>query len=115
MNSFTLACRNSKSGLPWRCFRFAGAPVMKLSRASTRFPCASSASHRCEPMKPAPPETTARGFALPLPAADTSVDEAELAHRGRHVNVAAVDQDRAAHRSLDAREVELAELVPLGH
>src|SRR5438270_2848515 len=114
MNSLTFAWRNSKSGFSSRCFRLAGAPVRKLSRASTRLPCASSASHRCEPMKPAPPETTARGFALPLAAADTSVDEAELAHRGRHVDVAAVDQHRPTHRRLDPREVKLPELVPLG-
>src|SRR5947199_9537263 len=88
---------------------------MKLWSAGTRLPCARSASRRCEPMKPAPPETTARCFPLGLLAADTPVREAKLAHRRRHVDVASVDEDRRAHRASDAREVELAELVPFGH
>src|ERR1700746_1132837 len=103
MNSLTLVWRNSKSGLPSRCLRLVGDPVMKLSRASTRTPLPRSASQRWEPMKPAPPETTARGFALPLLAADTSIGEAELAHHRRHVDVAAVDDDRIAHRNADFR------------
>src|SRR5207247_10394396 len=116
MCSLTFWRRNSKSGLPSRCFRFAGEPVMKLSSVSTRMPRFSSASQRCDPMNPAPPETTARGLLPPaLLAANAAVREAQAAHRGRDVDVAPVDHDRGAHRGLEAREVELAELVPLGH
>src|SRR5689334_13438351 len=116
MCSLTFWRRSSKSGLPSMCFRFAGDPVMKLSSADTRMPRSSSASQRCDPMNPAPPETTARGLPRPaLLAANASVREAQAAHGGGDVDVAPVDYDRRAHRSLDPREVELAELVPLGH
>src|SRR5689334_4132315 len=83
---------------------------MKLSSASTRMPASRSASQRCEPMNPAPPEMTARG----LVAANAAVDEAQALDDGRVVDVAAVDDDRGAHQSLDAGQVELPELVPLG-
>src|SRR6266567_5234065 len=116
MCSLTFCRRSSKSGLPSRCFRFAGEPVMKLSSVSTRMPRFSSASQRCDPMNPAPPETTARGLPPPaLLAANAAVREAQAAHRGRDVDVAPVDHDRGAHRGLEPRQVELAELVPLGH
>src|SRR5438128_2127362 len=86
---------------------------MKLSSASTRMPRASRASQRCEPMKPAPPETTTRSLlALPLVAADTPIREPELAHRRRVVDVAPVHDHRHSHRRLDAVEVEMAKLVP---
>src|SRR3989475_11057621 len=93
--------------------RLSREPVMKLSSDSTRVPRASRASHRCEPMNPAPPETTARS--LLLVAAYTSVGEAESAHVLRVIDVAPVDDHRTAHRRLDPAEVELAELVPFGH
>src|SRR5438105_14677276 len=83
---------------------------MKLSRASTRTPLASNASHRCEPMKPAPPETTALG----LFAANAAIREAQALHQNRVVDVATVDDHRTAHQLLDARHVQLPELVPLG-
>src|SRR5437899_10977473 len=38
------------------------APVEKLSRTRTRAPSVVSRSTRCEPMKPAPPVTSARSF-----------------------------------------------------
>src|SRR3989475_7016052 len=92
--------------------RLSREPVMKLSSDSTRVPRASRASHRCEPMNPAPPETTARS--LWLVAAYASVGEAESAHVLRVIDVAPVDDHRTAHRRLDPAEVELAELVPFG-
>src|SRR6266550_3223077 len=108
----TSAWRNSKSGLPWSDTRFWCEPVMKLSSASTRMPRSSNSWHRCEPMKPAPPETTARGRALL--AANAAIGEAKAAHRFRVVDVSSVHDDRAAHELLDACHVELAELIPLG-
>src|SRR6266851_7455924 len=104
----TSAWRNSKSGLPCSAFRFWGEPVMKLSRASTRIPRPSSASQRCEPMKPAPPDTTARG----LFAANAAVYETQVPHRGRVVDFSPVHDDRPSHQLLYPRHVELAELVP---
>src|SRR5712692_5955637 len=93
---------------------------MKLSSASTRLPLASSASQMCEPMNPAPPDTTARGLAVlraaggsRLVAADASIREAKAAHGRGVVDVAAVDDHRLPHRLLDTTEVEVAEFVPL--
>src|ERR1700680_2456940 len=83
---------------------------MKLSSASTSKPLASNASQRCEPMKPAPPETTARA----LLAADASIGEAQAAHDRRVVDVSPVDHYRFAHRGLHTGEVQEAELVPPG-
>src|SRR6266581_9233849 len=88
--------RNSKSGFDRSVFRLSAEPVMKLSSASTRQPRSSRASQRCEPMNPAPPETTARG----LFAANAAVGEAEAAHRFRVVDVSSIDDDRAAHELL---------------
>src|SRR5256885_1862439 len=107
---FTSVCRNSKSGLAFRWPRLSAEPVMKLSSASTRMPRASSASQRWDPMKPAPPETTARG--LELLAANAAVREPEALHDGRIVDVPPVDDHRPPHQLLEARHVELAELVP---
>src|SRR5258706_3702509 len=63
-------------------------------------------------MKPAPPETTARGFAGLLLAANSSIREPMAAHDGRVVDVAPVDHDRLPHRALEAAQVEVAKLVP---
>src|SRR5947207_8750771 len=98
-----------KSGLSCRARTLSGEPVMKLSRARTLLPLARSASQRCEPMNPAPPEMTARGL---LPA-NAAVGEAQVSHGDRVVDVSAVHDDRMAHELLDARHVELAELIPL--
>src|SRR5256885_14342272 len=103
--------RNSKSGFDRSAFRLSAEPVMKLSSASTRQPRSSRASQRCEPMNPAPPETTARG----LFAANAAVGEAKTSHHGRIVDVAAVDDHRPPHELPDAGHVELAELVPFRH
>src|SRR5713226_4518235 len=113
MCSLTFDWRNSKSGLSVSVPTLSREPVMKLSRASTRMPRSSRASHRCDPMKPAPPDTTALSLALPLVAADTSIGETEVAHDLRVVDVAPVDDHRPAHGALDAAEVEASELVPL--
>src|SRR5919109_426414 len=106
----TSTWRNSKSGLARRWPRLSAEPVMRLSRASTRNPRASSASHRWEPMNPAPPETTA----LSLFAANAAVREAQLFHGRRIVDVPAVDDDGPAHELLDPGHIELPELVPFG-
>src|SRR5438105_13238959 len=101
--------RNAKSGFDCSPRTFSGEPVMKLSSASTRQPRSSSAWQRCEPINPAPPETTALG----LFAANAAVGETQASHHRRIVDVAAVDDDRSAHELLDTRHVEVAELVPL--
>src|SRR6266567_6562708 len=62
-------------------------------------------------MNPAPPETTARGL-CGLLAANAAIREAQAFHGRGVVDVAAVDDHRPAHELLDARHVELAELVP---
>ena len=49
-----------KSGRPFRCATLAGSPVAKLSTQTTWAPAPTNASHRCDPTKPAPPNTTAR-------------------------------------------------------
>src|SRR6266852_1346076 len=104
--SLTFAWRNSKSGFSTRLLTLLREPVMKLSSASTRTPCAIRASHRCEPMKPAPPETTARS--LELVAADTPVGESDAPHGGRVVDVAPVDDGGelvGLTRALDLRHL----------
>src|SRR5882724_7932154 len=106
----TSAWLSSKSGLSRSVRRLSGEPVMKLSTATTLLPFARSASQRCEPRNPAPPEMTARG----LLAANAAVGEAQVSHGDRVVDVPAVHDDRVAHEVFDARHVELAELVPLG-
>ncbi|SRR6266571_3645373 len=50
-----------------------------------------------------------------LRAADAAVDKAAIAHRPGIEDVAPVDDHGTAHETLDAVEVELAKLVPLGH
>src|SRR5260370_5588109 len=113
MCSLTFDWRSSKSGLPVSVPTLPREPVMKLSSASTRMPRSSRASHRCDPMKPAPPETTARSWVVRLVAADTAIGETEIAHHLRVVDVAAVHDHGPAHRTFDAAEVEPPELVPL--
>src|SRR6266566_565079 len=60
-------CRN-RSGSRM-CSMLASEPVSRLSTQITRWPRASSSSHRCEPRKPAPPVTrhvdTAAGYPRP--------------------------------------------------
>src|SRR2546423_2347146 len=106
----TSAWRTSKSGLPRRWRRLSGEPVMKLWSASTRTPRSRRPEHRCEPMNPAPPETTARG----LFAANAAISETETPQQGGVVDVAPVDDDRSAHQLFHSCHVQLPELVPLG-
>src|SRR5437763_6283468 len=110
MRSLTFACRNSKSGFSESAWKFSLEPVMKLSSARTRVPRASKASQRCEPMKPAPPETTARS----LVAADTPIGEPEPAHHHGIVDVASIHDHRPAHGCFQPPQVEMPELIPLG-
>src|SRR3979409_2369073 len=63
-------------------------------------------------MNPAPPETTALALLL-LPAADTPIRKAEVAHRLGVVDVATVDHHRPAHQLLDAIQVKVTKLIPL--
>src|SRR5436309_418607 len=100
----TSSCLSSKSGLASLCFTFPGEPVMQLSSARTARRRSRSASHRCEPMNPAPPETTARGLGALL-AANAAVGESQAFHRLRVVDVAPVDEHRPAHELPDARHV----------
>src|SRR5258708_18654058 len=106
----TSACRNSKSGLLSSSRKFSREPVMKLSSATTRMPLPRSASHRWEPMKPAPPETIARG----LFASNSSIREPMAAHHGGVIDVSTLDHDRLPHRPLQWGPGEGAKLVPLG-
>src|SRR5437867_7373602 len=110
-----------------RCATLSGVPVRKLSMQMTSSPSARKRSHRCEPMKPAPPVIRMRGTSLPkrrgralvagsggssacswllcgadCGAADREVREAVLAHDLRLVDVAAVEDDRAAQEALHA-------------
>src|SRR5438309_7910567 len=110
MNSLTFAWRNSKSGFSLSVLTLSREPVMKLSSARTRMPRASKASQRCEPMKPAPPETTARS----LVAADTPIGETQLAHHHGIVDVASIHDHRPAHGCFEPPQVEMPKLVPLG-
>ena len=92
---------------------FASDPGRRGCRRTTTWsPRASSARHRCEPRKPAPPVTTTRAHSgRPMPV----VGEAAPAH-GRRVEEVAGSRRSAGPVSSAAHlvEVEPAELVPLG-
>src|SRR5437588_7944882 len=107
----TSAWRNSNSGLPCKGSRLSAEPVMKLSRARTRMSRSSSAAHRWEPMNPAPPETTALGRAELL-AANAAIGETQVLHDSRVIDVPTIHDHRPAHQLLQARHVELPELIP---
>src|SRR5436190_11914888 len=84
--------RNVKRGLACRCWRLTGLPVMKLSRQTTSCPSARKRSHRCEPMKPAPPVMRVRmGCSLP-----------RLAFAWRHAN-AKRNHDHCKNAEYDCR------------
>src|SRR5438067_8311121 len=57
---FTVSMKYSKPARPFRCAMLSIDPVERLSRMRTSCPWSSSASERCEPMKPAPPVINAR-------------------------------------------------------
>src|SRR5258708_18927839 len=93
------SCRiSSKRGWPSRWATLPADPVTRLSMPTTSQPRSSSRSHRCEAMKPAAPETTARVTSVP---ADAPVDEAQPAHLVRVVDVPAVHHDGPAHQALE--------------
>src|SRR5215216_1263672 len=56
------SCRNSGRRM---CSMLARDPVSKLSTQMTRWPRASSSSHRCDPRNPAPPVTRQVAIAPP--------------------------------------------------
>ena len=67
---------------------FASEPVSKLSAQITRFPRASSSSHRCEPRKPAPPVTKQVDIADSLVAPRTIL--LDVAATEEHLTVAPI-------------------------
>src|SRR5207244_7792327 len=105
-----------------------------LSTHKTSSPWATSRSHRCEPRNPAPPVTRTRlattlmaGPSPPHPAsrqgpqrgpraqrraADAEIGQTSGRHLLRLVDVAQIDHQRARQQTLDAAEIEPAELVP---
>src|SRR5712692_7981429 len=108
--SLTLCWTDSNDLLSRSCAMFLVVPVTRLSTQTTFQPSFSNRSQRCDPRKPAPPVTTARKSGT----ADAPVDEAAFAHCLGVEDVAAVDDHGTAHQALDAIEVEVAKLVPLG-
>src|SRR5437899_5026211 len=113
----TSCSMNMKRRLANRCAMLSGVLVRKLSMQMTSSPSLRKRSHRCEPMKPAPPVMRMRGMASAWPdrgAADREVGEAVLAHDLGLVQVPPVEDDRLAQELLHAREVGAAKLVPLG-
>src|SRR5262245_33931177 len=60
----TVSMKYSKPCRSLRCAMLSIDPVDRLSRIRTSWPCASRASERWEPMKPAPPVTRARTDAV---------------------------------------------------
>src|ERR1051325_7825988 len=85
----------------------------------TRFPgSATRNSMTCEPTWPAPPVTRmVRSVTRCSPdhlSANRVIREAQLRHAVERVEVAAVDDDRATQRPLDATEVWMSVLVPIG-
>src|SRR6185437_12826676 len=73
-------------------------------------------SARCEPRKPAAPVMTTfiRWSGDDRPA-NRMVVEPHRRHPIQRIQVAAVDDDRTLERLLDACEVRVAVLIPVGH
>src|ERR1043165_9039443 len=104
-----------KSTSPPFSSRFSRCPVDKSSRIRTRAPLEISDEAMCEPIKPAPPVTSAipeSGILLP---AHPHVFKAHLSHIFRFVDVSQVGNLRSRHQIANAQQVERAKLVPLGH
>ncbi len=80
---------------------FASEPVSRLSTQITRFPRASSSSHRCEPRNPAPPVTKQVDIAAGYPAGMTQADE--------HLTVAPIVGPEDPRRFTDSG-IEISEL-----
>src|SRR5262245_7371081 len=120
-NWLTSCSTKVKPGWPNRCSMLSTEPVSRLSMAITESPRASSASHRCEPRKPAPPVTTTRAISPSFPVepsrpstADADVAEAPPLQRRLVEQVARVDHPGRSHEPGHLVVVEPAELVPLG-
>src|SRR4030095_6585481 len=108
---------------PFISSRFSRCPVDRSSITRTRNPCCASASARWEPMKPAPPVTTA----LPVNAilfyryrqlwltTDSDVFEAQFSHILRLVDVPQVRNLRTLHQIANSCHVESTELVPFSN
>src|SRR5688500_18889454 len=77
---------------------------------STSCPWPRKLSHRCEPMKPAPPVTRY----LAMVSSYRVVGKAKLLQVGGIVNVAPVENHRLAQQALDAREIRPAKFIPFG-
>src|ERR1051325_10888335 len=104
-----------KSTSPPISSRFSRWPVDKSSRIRTRAPPANRAAAICEPMKPAPPVTSAipeSGIRLP---AHPDVFEAHFAHIFRLVDVSQIGHLGRSHQVANAQQVECAKLVPLSN
>src|SRR5437867_1572017 len=108
---------NAKPGRRGGCSMSSTGPVMRLSMQTTSAPRPRRNSHRCEPMKPAPPVTRTRieSGRKDGPAADRVVLEAEPTHALGLPHVAPVEDDRPTHQGTHPFQVEELELVPLGH
>src|SRR5437762_11585157 len=120
MYSVTLWVTNVKRCEFRNVARLSGEPVMKLSTPTTSQSRASRNSHRCDPMNPAAPVTRTRMCGprgrSPLGrldglAADGVVLEAQAPHPFGLPEVAAVEEDGAAHRRAQPLQVEELELV----
>src|SRR2546425_7583237 len=117
MYSVTSCRTNAKPGRPRRCSMFSTEPVMRLSMQTTSAPRPRRNSHRCEPMKPAPPVTRTRieSGRKDGPAADRVGLEAEPTHALGLPHVAAVEDDRPTHQGTHPFQVEGLDIVPLAH
>src|ERR1700731_550368 len=101
------------------CAMLSVEPVRRLSMQTTSQPRARRNSHRWEPMKPAPPVTRTRigpssSAGQDGLAPDGVVLEAEPPHALGLIEVAGVEDQRAAQESPQTVQVQVLELVPLG-
>src|SRR5262249_523588 len=81
----------------------------------TRAPPAIRADAMCEPMKPAPPVTSAipeSGIGLP---AYPDVFKPHFSHIFRLVDISQIGNFRSRHQVANAQHVERAKLVPFGN
>src|ERR1700730_2140857 len=92
-----------------------------VSGAGTQFAAADDlplvgqqplAKVRPQEARPASHDGTGRQVSA---ATDAAVDEAAIPHCLRVEDIAPIDDHGTAHQTLDAIEVELAKLIPLGH
>src|SRR5581483_1502348 len=100
-----------KCGFEENAATFSRLPVEPLSMQMTWSPRFKKLSHRCEPMKPAPPVIST----LAIAPSYGEVSKAHFAQIFRIVNIAPVENDGLLQQLLDEREVRAAEFVPFGH